>query len=338
MNRDELLSMRLHHQYLARPCQDHLLLAEAACGLQAQYYNNVYYSMIIRCGNKKIDGWDKNLLKTWTLRGTLHAVPPKDLSLYVSFLHGNAYITKRDLQLDYLNQLADEVMSYIQAGVGSRQELKKIFQRRIKDSQIIDLVFSSWGGIFTLLASQGRIVFNSVSGRDFCAVKSDVQTYSREMALDDLLRRYYKFYGPATVADAAKFLGVAQSLIKQRLKNITGLKHYFLNSKEYYCLYDLITDYEIPQICFLTGFDPLIIGYKDVDLILEEIYLRRIITLTGIIKPAVMVNGKIYGHWSIKKKALYIELFKPLDAKAKRRLNEYALNIFEDIVIDIVMQ
>ena len=76
MKTHDLLHLRLHHQHLLSPGADP---AADLCGLQAQFLRNAVHALRIRTQTPTLDG----LIKTWTLRGTVHLVPEKDLPLYI---------------------------------------------------------------------------------------------------------------------------------------------------------------------------------------------------------------------------------------------------------------
>ena len=76
MDRDELLLRRLNGQHLLMPGENP---AGDLCGLQAQFLRNAIHALRIRTGAADVSG----LVKTWTLRGTVHLIPECDLPLYV---------------------------------------------------------------------------------------------------------------------------------------------------------------------------------------------------------------------------------------------------------------
>ena len=76
MTTAELYLLRLHAQHLLSPGVNP---AADMCGLQAQFLRNAVHALRIRSGKTNVDG----LVKTWTLRGTVHLVPECDLPLYL---------------------------------------------------------------------------------------------------------------------------------------------------------------------------------------------------------------------------------------------------------------
>ena len=77
-SRTELLRWQLAGQFLTSPAPG-TAVAAGLCGLQAQYLSNAVYSLYLRSGSADTAG----LVKSWTLRGTLHLFPQADLPLYI---------------------------------------------------------------------------------------------------------------------------------------------------------------------------------------------------------------------------------------------------------------
>ena len=80
MNQEELILTRLAGHHLTAPSEAENVLSDL-CGLQAQFFSNAVHALKIRT-----DG-DHPLVcavKNWTLRGTVHLFPQKDLPLFIS--------------------------------------------------------------------------------------------------------------------------------------------------------------------------------------------------------------------------------------------------------------
>ena len=76
MHTADLLLHRLNAQHLLSPAPDP---AGDLCGLQAQGLRNAVHALRLRADSLALDG----LVKTWTLRGTVHLIPEDDLPLYI---------------------------------------------------------------------------------------------------------------------------------------------------------------------------------------------------------------------------------------------------------------
>ena len=77
VSRKELQQWQLWAQHLTAQA-DSLTVGSDLCGLQAQYAANALHSLRLRSDSTDTTGF----VKAWTLRGTLHLFPAKDLPLY----------------------------------------------------------------------------------------------------------------------------------------------------------------------------------------------------------------------------------------------------------------
>lgn len=75
----KLIRCRLGGQHLLTQRASNAEIAADLCGAQAQILRNALFTLQSRTGSSDFSG----LLKTWTLRGTLHLIPESDLPLYV---------------------------------------------------------------------------------------------------------------------------------------------------------------------------------------------------------------------------------------------------------------
>ena len=75
----QLIRCRLGGQHLLTQRASNAEIAADLCGAQAQILRNALFTLQSRTGSSDFSG----LLKTWTLRGTLHLIPESDLPLYV---------------------------------------------------------------------------------------------------------------------------------------------------------------------------------------------------------------------------------------------------------------
>ena len=74
----ELITRRLAGQHLTAPT-DALTAAGDLCGVQSQFYPQALHALRLRGGAGETEG----LVKSWTLRGTLHLFPERDLPLFL---------------------------------------------------------------------------------------------------------------------------------------------------------------------------------------------------------------------------------------------------------------
>lgn len=136
--------------------------------------------------------------------------------------------------------------------------------------------------------------------------------------LAELGRRYLKAYGPATPADMQKWCG------------LTGLKRVFtaLDCRRYTAedgreLYDLpdadLTDAGTEVSArFVADFDNLLLSHADRTRILADEHRTRVMTVNGIIRGTILVDGFVGGTWRFERAkgtaAVVVTPFAPLRA------------------------
>jgi len=319
---EQILRKRMHGLYLSRPCEDIEQLSHSLLGMHCWFHRNVVFSALIRGAG--LAGWKNALTKTWLYRGTLHGVVYEDLPLLLA-LH--AENDRRWLAGDEkIREIAERVVNLMEDGVYSRAEMRRIFSYDL-DEQTINWVFSSWGGIFVPLARLGKVAFRDMMSRDFDLIDAE-PTQTADEVLPELLRRFFAAYGPATLEDAAWFLGLwkddKKKLLTQDLSAFTRLE---LGKKVYYDVKSEKEPDDIPALTLLSGFDPLIVSYVDRSAILPAEYRSKVITRAGICLPSIAVDGKVAGLWNIKKREPVVEFF----TEQPQRIQNAAFELVDDI-------
>ncbi len=325
MNEEEILRRRMHGLYLTRKCADIVELSRALLGLHSWFYRNVAFSALIRGAD--IGGWKTALTKTWLYRGTLHGVAYDDLPTLLA-LHGDDSYLARLYGEDMLLRIEDEVIRCLEDGVNSRTQLRRIFFENY-EQQVIENIFSPWGGIFVRLARRGRVAFCDMASRDFDLIDAE-PTQSRDDVLPGLLRRFFAVYGPATLADAAWFFGFWRD-DKKKLSalDLSEFTRFELDGNVYYDSEEKNDMEDIPELTLLSGFDPLIVSYTTAGrgAVLPAEYKSRVILKSGICNPTVAVNGRVAGLWNIKKNAPSVSFFET----QPRRIAEAARELVDDL-------
>ncbi len=94
-----------------------------------------------------------------------------------------------------------------------------------------------------------------------------------------------------------------------------------------------------PVVRLLPSFDTYLLGYRSRELVVDRHYARRIRPGGGVLRPAVLVDGKAVGTWRIdrRKKAaaarwllnviVVVEPFEPLDEELHVGLEEEVQSI-----------
>lgn len=309
--------------YLSRKCEDIIQLSRELLGLHCWFYRNVVFSALIR-GAGLMD-WKNALTKTWLYRGTLHGVAYDELPRLLA-LHSGEFSFEWLLGERQMRDIIDKIISLMEDGVYSRAEMRRIFAYDY-DEGTIRKIFSPWGGIFVYLARLGKVAFRDMTSRDFDLIDAE-PTQTSDEVLPELLRRFFAAYGPATLADAAWFLGLwkedKKKLFTLNLDEFSRLEH---NGSIYYYINDNINMGDIPELTLLSGFDPLIVSYTERSVVLPPVYKNAVIMKSGICLPTIAVNGQVAGLWNIKKREPTVEFF----TVQSKRIKDAAFDWVDDI-------
>ncbi len=141
---EQITRQRYHGLYLSRQCPDIVDLSRELLGLHCWFHRNVAFSALIRGAD--ISGWKHALTKTWLYRGTLHGVVYDELPKLLSLHKGESWL-RRYYGEGLVSAVADEVLLYMEDGVYSRAEMRRIFAETY-EPKVIEAMFSPWGGVF----------------------------------------------------------------------------------------------------------------------------------------------------------------------------------------------
>ena len=334
-----LLLYRLHAQHLLSPGIDP---ASDLCGLQAQFLRNAVHALRIRTDKLSLDG----LVKTWTLRGTVHLLPERDLPLYIRHFgtaedvcesewyqwtagRGHANAPAREVELARLTAEA------IAAGIDEREALRIHLRQRGMTEDEEARVFNPWGGLIAELANIGMLAFRVDMADGIHPIETKryrllapFTPMVESAAKLELARRYFTHYGPATLRDAAYFFHWTQSEVKDLLAQLPvestvfgGRTHFFIPSSE--------PERDMPGCILLAGFDPLMLGYRKEDNpFLPGEHLRSIFNLAGIVNPAILLHGRVIGKWKEKDGRVDLTAFESLSLTDKRLVEQEAERLF----------
>lgn len=323
---DDIKIQILGNHYLLKPT-DKLSVVHDLCGIQAQYESYAKHSIMIRCnGDLSEHHWGEGLVKNWTIRGTLHIFTQNDIStqLYENSESAYSKCIWNDVTvvpIDRSLMFADFIVKKVKEGVGKREDLKKACIEIGMTDKEGECLFNAWGGIIRNLCEKGLLCYKVGLEKELMACEVFDPLQENE-AKKEMYRRYFSNYAPATIKDASYFFSVSQAEVKKYL-NLLDYKTCEYNNESYYYIQNknnIIKD--IPICIFLSGFDPLLLGYqKHNNLFLPDEYIRGIFNLQGIVFPAILLDGTIIGRWKKINTRIVLTLFRNLNASEKAAIS-----------------
>lgn len=337
MERDGIRLRRLAKHGLIKPL-GRLEAARRLCGIQAQFTSCAAHALRIRCSDWEDGG--EGLVRNWSLRGTMHIFPESDLPLFIRAEEyrknewgGRSFWNSRPdwaLAPERQSLFTELIMEALADGPMTREELKELCRAGGMTEAEEGSMFHPWGGGIRQLCERGFINC-SADGKKLLRAAPPFEPMPESEAKLELARRYFEYYGPATVKDAAYFFGASQTEVKKLLTKLP-VSSCELDGRVYFSLGAEEPDGDMPGCVYLAGFDQLMLGYeKRESLFLDPEHMRGIFNLAGIVHPALLIDGKVAGRWSRKGRRLRLELFASSSEAVKAAAAEAAERLWDDI-------
>lgn len=325
MDEARLKALRLYNNHLTNKA-DKLSVVRDLLGLQAQFASNAIHALKIRSIGEYMPSLADGIVKTWAMRGTMHIVAEQDLPLLlydnrkenlrsVDSFGADAHISAGRKQL-----FADIIVDCIGRGMDSRVQLEaECTAAGMSEEERLSL-FDPWGGIFRALCSAGIICHSAVAARHF-VLCSSFNPMHKDKAVPLLLERYFRAYGPASVADASYFFGMPQREVKAYMNDME-LTRFEYGSRELFCAGNEPVDLpDIPKCVFLAGFDPLMLGYRKSDSsFIKMEYIREVFSRAGIVFPSLLIDGQVVGRWKLENGGLKVFAFETLTSESRNAI------------------
>jgi winged helix DNA-binding protein len=290
---------------------------ERLAALQAQWAPSPYIALWSRLeGFHREKLWSAierhQVVRARLMRGTLHLVSARDFYAYAVATQDlqrgawNRYQVGRGVDPRKVAALAiaftrrprpkEEVLEHVQEGIGAKLggPFNWLIWRFV--SAHADLLTAPPGGHW----DYGGTDAPYVAARHWIA-RGDRP--SEEEALEVLVRRCLAAFGPATLADIAKFAGQVPPRVRPTLEGMASTLRTF-SDEDGRLLYDLpraprpAADVVAP-VRFLPRYDELLISYQHRDRVIAPAHRRAVYTKNAIVEAVVMVDGFAAGTWGL---------------------------------------
>ncbi|GII66958.1 hypothetical protein Skr01_70430 [Sphaerisporangium krabiense] len=332
---DAVLAWRMRRQFLDRPQSTSTeQVVRRLCGVQSQVRSYAELAVAVRSPTPVKDAVQrgiaaKELMRTWAMRGTLHALSTRDAPAFLSLLASARTWEKGAWQRSFLDaprmaRLADAVRAELDGAVLTREELVAAVERRTKDATIGEAVRSGWGTVLKPLAWLGDLC--NGDGEDGRVTFTNPATHlpgwpglpEPDAAARVAIPAYLSAYGPAG-PDAFN-----RWLVRGALKKTT-VRRWFAD------LGDVLTEVDVEgerlwvrtedadslasaaptdMLRLLPAFDQYVLGVGTDDTrVIPSAHRREVSRTSGWISPVLVHAGKVTGVWENDEGALSVTLF-----------------------------
>lgn len=338
MKREEWKSIVLQKMGLIEP-----MTVEEICrkhnGIQAQFQSYADEGFRTRLSPEEFSSdWSMDLVRQWSIRGTVHAYLKEEIPLYL--YEGRNYCQPHlnrpswdgVLSAEEKNYYAQLILESLKSGNKKREELKMICREDGIKPEKEKSLFNAWGGIMRAMVAEG-LVYQEYGQRIFGALE-DYVPMKKEVAELEIARRYFSGFGPVTLADARYYFKENKSLVESWMRKL-DLQSVEVDGQRRFYYGDLPNPVQIPKVIFIAGFDALLLTLeKRENPFFDPKHIRDIYTMTGILKPTVMLDGNLVATWRKEKGTIYIKPFTKVKATDKKAILQKAEELSNTIVFE----
>ena len=311
-------------------------VAEACCGVNSQDFLESFSSFWVR-----MDGFsDSNLMselrpkgglvRTWTVRGTMHIIPAKDYFVHVFGGPGRRFprlfervakergIPGRDFRV---KSLYEPFLDHIEGRAVTSNELREFMvealtrhglkaRARLQRGWSSQVTYGpSWSGLsemahLGLLVSAGRRGSESLwmSSADWLGGR--LKPPDPDECVIGLVRRYIERYGPVSREDIVYWTFLKKSDVDMAVGAMKDeLLRESLGTTEVYLSFGGGLDAgEPPAVVILPEFDSLMMGYKNKSRFLSHNRIKKVFWGLGGINRTLLLDAFVAATWKRKKK------------------------------------
>ena len=274
---------------------------------------------------------DGRIVRSWPMRGTLHTLLPHDLPLFHALTSERLLksMASRHRNLSIVPEDWEKARAVVRGTLsgGGRATRAELFTALEEAGQ--GTREQRGAHLLLVLSLTGTLVQGPAEGKEHLFVLQDEwitepRELSPEAALDDLLERYVRSHGPATIRDFAWWTGLplgqcraAQLRLGERLREYPGG---WLLSAETAAWLDARDGEPLPgarSFHLLAGFDEYILGYTDRSAVLAPGHFDLVVPGgNGMFKRTFMSGGVTDGTWSTDSRGAVV--LEPFEADGRR--------------------
>jgi hypothetical protein len=247
----------------------------------------------------------RRLVRTWLLRGTLHLAAAADvrwlLELVAPRLIARSATVYRQRELDAAT-ISRSLQVFGQTLAGQPPQPRRVLAVALQQA-----------GIRTDEQRLYSLLHRAVLERLICpATRAGAEpTYAllddwlppapplaAPDAVAELARRYFRSHGPATLADFAWWAGLPLGVARQGLEAAQpGLLAETIAGQTYWLPPPPAAWPPVLDAYLLPAFDEYLLAYQNREWVLDAAQAPRVLTVNGIFRPIIVVDGRVAGTW-----------------------------------------
>ncbi len=336
------------------------------CGMQAQVLSAAELAIWAR-----VDGlsqqhvqsalWqERTLVKTWAMRGTLHLISAGELPLYAAarsaqegrqWVKNFVYFGMTPAQYEAILVAVPKILG---AKPMTRAQLAVALAKHIGDPKLGQrLLSTSWGSLWIPSAWRGDLCIGPNRGRSVTFVNprkwiGKWQSFEPYPALQEMVRRYLRAYGPALPEDFARWWNIGLVSVRKLFRSMEDeLEEVSVEGWRGFALRKTIAPMRnlgaSASVNLLPLFDAYLMGLsRQRDFLMPKAHQSRVFRIAGWISAVVLVGGRIKGVWEHKTEhaqtIVKVRMFSSPTASIRKRIEAEAERLGAFLDTKVVLQ
>ncbi|MFI8524726.1 winged helix DNA-binding domain-containing protein [Promicromonospora sukumoe] len=255
------------------------------------------------------------LVRGWTQRGTLFATTPRDLAGLVSLTGERVtHLGRRVREAEGLDDaLVDRAETITRELLAASEGITRAEMIDLWQQAGVPIEGQRGYHLIVTLALRGVLHWGPFAGAQQRMVATPVAVPAEQpdAALRRIARSYFTSRGPATVDDLAWWLGLPKTPVRAAVAALReaepdALAEVTVDGRAMLvgggvlggtARRDIGLD-EPGGVVLAPGFDEIVLGYQDRELVADAEAMRTVVPFTnGIFRPAVLLDGRLIGTW-----------------------------------------
>ena len=311
-------------------------------GIQAQVMSAAELSLWTRRRSTGRDDvkaalWQtRELVKTTSMRRTLHLLPARDFQMYVAAMREwsmgqtNSLLRRIGASAKHVDTMIAVVMDALADGPKTQQDL--LARAKVKAARGMRVWLKyAWSAMRPAIV-EGLIVYGPSRGAETTFVRVD-QWLPKQQAVDaadaraDLARRFLRAFGPATHRDFTKWSGLPTGVAKATFAALADcLVSVRVDDEASHVLAEDLRELSSARLDrspkLLPSFDTFLLAHQTKHHLVDPRFYKRVYRNQGWLSPVVIVGGRIVSVWFLEERArsftVDVQAFETLDAKIRR--------------------
>ncbi|MFX1596529.1 MAG: DNA glycosylase AlkZ-like family protein [Promethearchaeota archaeon] len=353
LNQVNRFTLQKNHLIEETKCDDIIQITEDLCGLHSTGLKTSYLSLFVRSNNFKKEDLERALYINKTLgrirgmrktlfiqtKSMIPTVFPATFSLIEKTFE--KYMEYHKISFKEYQEISKQIINLLKGRELSASAIKKELNSKINIPAIIHLMCNYGILIRTKPIKDWKDRRNEYALFNDYFPTINLEEVNQEEAIQYLIKKYIKTYGPVSENDISWWTGLTKSKVRDTIKTfedslkkvkISTCKGNFLMNYSDINKLQKLTNLDKPPLLLLPELDPYPMGYNERERYVNIHNYNKIFDRSGNIAATIFLDGIVIGVWDTEEKpkpTIKFHLFDPIEKNLLEELYSKAIKIGE---------